>query len=67
LAFAARRSPDVDLIADRPPVCEHPSMTNEITRRDFMNGIAIAIVGAAGVDRCADFEREFRDELTAQR
>jgi hypothetical protein len=25
-------------------------MTSEITRRDFMNGIAIAIVGAAGID-----------------
>src|ERR1700679_2435205 len=25
-------------------------MANEITRRDFMNGIAIAVVGAAGID-----------------
>src|ERR1700679_293433 len=25
-------------------------MANEITRRDFMNGIAIAVVGAAGIE-----------------
>ena len=27
-----------------------PSMSNEISRRDFMNGVAIAIVGALGTD-----------------
>jgi hypothetical protein len=32
------------LIADSGRVCEHPSMADAITRRDFMNGIAIAIV-----------------------
>ena len=32
-------------------------MTSEITRRDFMNGIAMAAAS------CADFEREIRDEL----
>jgi hypothetical protein len=47
----------MDLIADRPPVCEYPSMTNEITRRDFMNGIAIADTSFA------DFEREIRRML----
>lgn len=27
-------------------------MTSEITRRDFLNGIAISIVGATGVELC---------------
>jgi spermidine dehydrogenase len=31
-------------------MCEYPWMTTGITRRDFMNGIAIAVAGVAGVD-----------------
>ena len=30
--------------------CHYPPMPNGITRRDFMNGIAIAVASAAGVD-----------------
>ena len=36
------------LIADSGRVCEHPSMANDSARRDFMNGMAIAV---AAVDR----------------
>ena len=37
-------------------------MTTGITRRDFMNGIAIAVAGAAG----ADFSRAFAAETAAE-
>jgi spermidine dehydrogenase len=30
--------------------CDHAKVTSGITRRDFMNGIAIAVLGAAAVD-----------------
>ena len=32
------------------PNCEYGPMTAKITRRDFMNGIAMAVAGAAGAD-----------------
>jgi spermidine dehydrogenase len=37
-------------IANTSRYCEYGPMPTEITRRDFMNGIAIAVAGAAGVD-----------------
>jgi spermidine dehydrogenase len=50
LVDVALTSAHRSLIADSARVCEYRSMANEITRRDFMNGIAIAVVGAAGID-----------------
>src|SRR5277367_2992685 len=44
-----RRTPTAP-IADAPLYCEYRPMASGITRRDFMNGIAIAVAGAAGVD-----------------
>jgi spermidine dehydrogenase len=37
-------------VANTAPHCQYPSMTHGITRRDFMNGMAIAVVGAVGID-----------------
>ena len=37
-------------IANTAAYCDYHPMSNGITRRDFMNGIAIAVAGAAGID-----------------
>src|ERR1700683_4698152 len=37
-------------IANAAGYCEYGAMPTGITRRDFMNGVAIAVAGAAGVD-----------------